>query len=302
MNEQTNLQLMRSLTDSERIEARHQARVNIQARYLEPAREHFDHYTAAKYPRWVTVAIGGVMLIVFLAAGAPSLFRLFTAGRDTFLTGIADMTQANITGFSTFLLAEFLVILSTISARVFFEGRARLAFVIPIVLGTITALIGNWVVAQPVDFFGWLETVSPPVAVLTLALIGERIIFESIDRRHANERAYQAAYADWKQATSDPENSPEWLPTYANTLRETIASKNRRFKDGREALPQLTTADWRALVSREMRSDAWYLEPVNGAEIPHLEPLAGYSNGNGKGYEPDPFALPRVTTSNGTEY
>ena len=46
---------------------------------------------------------------------------------------------------------------------------------------------------------------------------------------------------------------------YANALRDAIRKVNSRRKD---ALESLTTADWRALVYRELQADNWYAEPM----------------------------------------
>lgn len=276
------LRQLRALTDEERLQAAERARAVVaRAAGDKPSRASFTDVIASKYPAWVGRLTAGLMALVFVAAAMPSLFRLFTAGRDEFTNGINEPAQAALVGVSTFLLAEFLIVLSTISARVYFEGRARLIFVVPVGLGLAVALVGNWVVAQPGDLFGWLETLSPPLAVLFLALIGERLVLDAIERRHAGERAYQAALTDWQAATAEPERSPRWRSAYANALRATLQEANTRGTGAtarRELMSALSAAHWRALVGREYAADSWHevadaeALPVSGVEV--IQPAA----------------------------
>lgn len=269
------LRELRPLTDEERLEAAERARaVVVKAAGEKPRREQFDDVAISKYPRWFTRLVAVFMVIVFTAAAMPSLFRLYTAGSEYFRHGIDNAFLGSIVGISTFLLAEFLIILSTISARVYFEGRARLIFIIPIGLGLAMALVGNWVVANPSDLFGWLETLSPPLAVLFLALIGERLVLDAIEARHANERAYEAALVDWQASTRNPEESPRWRSAYANALKASLReanSKDRGAKARQELMGTLKAADWRLLVVREMRADSWFDEPM---ELMSAQPTA----------------------------
>ncbi len=254
------IQGITALTIDERLDARSNAAAMIvKAAGERPDRAAYDHYTASKYPRWVAALVTAAMLVVFIAAAAPSLFRLFTAGRDYFLVGIADTTQAAIAGGATFLLAEFLVIVSTLVMRIYFTSWGRFIMAIPAGFGVFMALVGNWVIAQPHDLFGLLETFAPPVAVLFMSLVGEKLIFASMEQRHANEQAYQQAVKDWKTAAATPEKHSQWTQFYANALRESLAAKNRRYKAGREALPGLSMDDWRALVGRELAADNWFV-------------------------------------------
>jgi hypothetical protein len=281
---------IRQLTDEERIEAVERARQIVTlAAGTAPTRDKFQHYGASHYPAWFNRLVAVLMAIVLIAAAMPSLFRLYTAGHDYFLHGIDNPLLASIVGISTFLLAEFLIILSTISARVYFTGRARLIFVVPIVLGLAMALVGNYVIAKPADLFGWLETLVPPVAVLFLALIGERLILDAIEARHANERAYQLALASWHAATAQPEHSPRWKAAYSNALKAALISANSRERGATERkaiMAEFTTADWRRLIDRELSAEDWYTSPepvviVNPTQAPEQTPLAVLAHMNG---------------------
>lgn len=288
---------LRPLTDEERIAAQERAReiVILQAG-KRPERSSFRDYSISKYPSWFTKLTGLFMAIVFVAAAAPSLFRLYTAGREYFLHGINDQIQASIVGVSTFLLAEFLIILSTIAAKVYFTGRERLLFVVPITIGLLMALVGNHEIAKPGSFFGWLETLAPPLSVLVIAIIGERQILAAIEARHSSEKAYQEALAEWAENTARPEESSRYMSAYANSLRAALMSANNRGRSAqekRELMATLRGEQWRALVQRELRAEEWYLQtdqeeseqlpPVNPT-IQLLEPEREkvLSNGNSK--------------------
>lgn len=291
---------LRPLTDDERLNAVQSARDYIIKSYGDkPRRQQFLDVTVSQYPAWFTRLVAAFMLVVFIAAAMPSLFRLYSAGYTYFLHGIDNQLLASIVGVSTFLLAEFLIILSTISARLYFDGRSRYIFVIPITLGLAMALVGNWVIAQPYDLFGWLETLAPPVAVLFLALIGERIVLDEIRSRHANERAYQEALKEWQQTAADPEQSPRWRAAYANALKSAIYDANRSGAGStarKELMNGLRSGEWRALVVREMRADSWFDDQPDAAPVavktvvtpanPTLarpEPIQIHQNGNGNG-------------------
>jgi hypothetical protein len=314
----SHLNQIRALTDEERLSAREAARrVIVRAAGQQPTRSQFASAGVSRFPPWFTRVIALLMLVVFIAAALPSLFRLFSAGRDYFLHGIEDTWQAAAVGVSTFLLAEFLVILSALAARVYFTGRGRYVFVLPVAGGLALALVGNWTITQPADLFGWLETVIPPGAVLVLALIGEKLVLDSIQARHAGEVAYQQALTAWQAATADPERSPRWVHAYANALKAALteaAGRGTGATARRALLETLTVDDWRALVKREIAADEWYHEPDSqpapapdpptvdqpeeggrsgagrpfGTTVPVLAaaaftPMNGHVNGNGHG-------------------
>jgi hypothetical protein len=74
---------------------------------------------------------------------------------------------------------------------------------------------------------------------------------------------------------------------YANALRDAIHKANSRRKD---VLESLTTADWRALVYRELQADNWYVQPVieqvqtaEAAEVVEAAPLPLATSANGNG-------------------
>lgn len=282
---------LRALNDDERLSAHESARAVVLRRLGEqPRRERFASATISQYPPIVLIIVGIVLALVFVGAALPSLFRLFTAGRDYFLHGIEDFDQAAIVGAATFLLSEFLIILSTIVARVFFTGRERLLFAVPIALGLLMALVGNWVIQQPTDLFGWLETVTPPIAVLFIALVGERLILDAIATRHGREVAYQRALAEWQQRSAAPEDSEFWRAAYINALKERLIAANASGQGAtarRELMNTMSPGDWRPLLLRELNADRWHESiveveeaPAPPAPVPLSLPVV---NGNGTG-------------------
>jgi hypothetical protein len=118
--------------------------------------------------------------------------------------------------------------------------------------------------------------------VLSTAYVLKEQALESIERRHANERAFQAELMDWQVAISDPEDHPQWLQFYANALRDGLRKTNARRQ---EALSQMTQDDWRIAVTREMKADLWYGQPeedevVLEAHSPGMTALSASRNGN----------------------
>jgi hypothetical protein len=266
------------LSDDARIDARAKAAaIVVRAVGDKPRRESFQHSAVSQYPGWFTRLIALLMAIVFIAAAMPSLFRLFTAGRDYFMQSINEPLQAAVIGLSTFLLAEFLIILSTLAARVYFTGRARWIFVVPVLMGLLMALVGNWTVVRPHDVFSFLEAVIPVLTVLFVALIGERLILDSIETRHANEKAYQEALHGWQLATASPDKHPRYMPALANSLKAALLEANSKGAGAtarRDLMSSLGNDHWKALVIRELQADEWYGGAAALPEPPALPEMA----------------------------
>jgi hypothetical protein len=91
--------------------------------------------------------------------------------------------------------------------------------------------------------------------VLSTAYVLKEQVLESIEQRHADERAFQSTLAEWQAATADSDRHPHWQQFYANALRDALRKANNRR---RETLSQMTQHDWRLAVTREMQADLWY--------------------------------------------
>jgi hypothetical protein len=118
--------------------------------------------------------------------------------------------------------------------------------------------------------------------VLSTAYVLKEQVLESIEWRHADERAFQAALTDWQIAVSNPEDHLQWMQFYANALRDALRKINNRRQ---EALSQMTPDDWRIVVAREMQADLWYEEPDQDeslmvARSPNTGVLIAGRNGN----------------------
>ncbi len=284
------LKTIRPLDDAERLEAEHEAvSIVIQRVGKQPEPADFMTVTHSKYPPIVTRIVATLLALVFVGASAMSLFVMFTAGREYFMYGglasatltahggINDFNQGVVSGFATFLLGEFLVILSTVAAMVFYTGRARLWFIVPIVLGLLMTLVGNWTVKQPHDFFGVLLAVTPTVATLFLGLVGERLLFASIEARHAADSAYQEAIAQYAQKTANPQLMDGYRPALANALKKAIYAANVKGTGAtlrRELMATFNKQVWSALVMRELSADNWFnpdAQPVDVVTMPQPE-------------------------------
>jgi hypothetical protein len=124
--------------------------------------------------------------------------------------------------------------------------------------------------------------VAPPLIVLSTAYVLKEQALESIERRHADERAFQEAFAEWQIATANPENHPQWVQFYANALRDALRKANNRRK---ETLSQMTQSDWCIAVSQEMRADLWYGQPQRNemqtvTQVPNTNAVTASKNGS----------------------
>jgi hypothetical protein len=286
------LSQIKPLTQEERQNARAASQQAVTRAVGErPLREAFDRHTASRYPPSVTKLINGLCIALLLAAFTPSAIRLFVIGSKTFGAAVPDSLALVAVGVATVLTAEIgQVVFSLALATMGTTASARRLLYASMGIAMAIALVGNVQVALPGHMdspFAWLEAIAPPLLVLSTAYVLKEQLLDAIETRHANERAYQEAVNLWQSATADPESHPHWIQFYANALRDAIRKANSRRK---EALTELTTADWRALVYRELQADNWYAQPVieqvQTAEATEVVeevplPLAASTNGNG---------------------
>jgi len=283
------LSQLKPLTQEERQNAQVAAQQAVMRAVGErPLREAFNRHTASRYPPSVTKLINGLCIVLLLAAFTPSAIRLFVIGSETFGAAVPDNLAMMAVGIATVLTAEIgQVVFSLALATMGTTATTRRLLYASMGIATAIALVGNVQVALPGHMdspFAWLEAIAPPLLVLSTAYVLKEQLLDSIEMRHANERAYQEAVNLWQSATADPESHPHWMQFYANALRAAIRKANNRRKD---ALTELTTADWRALVYRELQADNWYSQPIIETqttevaevveEAPH--PLAASANG-----------------------
>ena len=178
------------------------------------------------------------------------------------------------------------VVFSLARATLGTSRSARRLLMVSMMIATTIALVGNVQIALPSHEnspFAWLESIAPPLLVLSTAYVMKEQILETIEIRHANERAFQVALEEWQTAIAMPEEYPTWMQFYANALQDALRKANARRK---ETLSQMTVEDWRLAVSREMRADMWYqsTEPEIGSSLsfsPAVEAVTASSYGNG---------------------
>lgn len=276
---------LRSLTQEQRQAARQAARqAVIRSIGPRPVREQFAHHTISKYPPSVTRLISILCIVLLLAAFTPSAIRLYVIGSQTFGQAIDDATAMTAVGLATVLSAEVgQVVFSLALATLGTSRSSRRLLYSSMAISTILALTGNIQTALPGHTsspFAWLEAVAPPLLVLSTAYVLKEQVLETIEQRHADERAFQAALADWQAATADPERHPNWPQVYANALRDALIKANSRRK---EALGDMTVDDWRTVVQREMQADLWYEEPESHEEaiaVEHIDSVLSRRNGH----------------------
>jgi hypothetical protein len=268
----------------------------IRAVGARPSREQFTHHATSTYPPSVTRLISGLCIVLLLAAFTPSAIRLYVIGSQTFGQAVSSSLAMTAVGLATVLSAEVgQVVFSLALATLGTSRSARRLLYTSMGIATIIALTGNVQLALPgheKSPFAWLEAVAPPLLVLSTAYVLKEQLLDSIQQRHANERAFQEALHDWQLTTQDPEAHPRWSQFYANALRDALRKMNARRQ---EVLQDMTVADWRGAVYRELQAEAWYEAPVVESEVqPHHPaeatpmidnaervPLAVSGNGNG---------------------
>lgn len=247
-----------TLTDSQRIQARDNARRNIVAKYAQkPERSDYDDYTAVEYPRWLTLTTGFLFAFVALAAGIISAFRLYYAGYNAFYLSIPNHTLAVIVGVLTPIAAETMVIVATVSSQIFLRSYSRLLALLPVVTGMAVAFVGNWEIADPSTTWGWVETLFPPVLVLSVALLFEVALMPEVKRRQENEKAYREARSDYDVLMTQPERHWAWRNVYGAALWEMwnkVYPHEEGGHFGRET-KQL-------IALREMGNDAFFQDEI----------------------------------------
>jgi hypothetical protein len=225
-----------------------------------------------------------------LAAFTPSAIRLYVIGSQTFGQAVSSSAAMTAVGLATVLSAEVGQVVFSLALATLGTSRvSRRLLYASMAITTILSLMGNIQISLPGHMnspFAWLESIAPPILVLSTAYVLKEQALESTERRHANERAFQAALTDWQVAVSDPEDHPQWLQFYANALRDALRKTNNRRQ---ETLTQMTQNDWHLAVTREMRADLWYTVSSSDEDI-HLlhssnENAFSFSR-NGNGHHP----------------
>jgi hypothetical protein len=265
-------------------QAAHRAVINAVG--AKPAREQFMYSTISKYPPAITRLISGLCLVLLLAAFTPSAIRLYVIGSRTFGQAVSSSVAMTAVGLATVLSAEVgQVVFSLALATLGTSRSSRRLLYGSMATSTILALTGSIQVSllgHTDSPFAWLESIAPPLLVLSTAYVLKEQVLRAIEMRHANEMSYQEALAEWRTTTANPEAYPQWTQFYANALRDALRKANNRRQ---ETLSQMTQNDWRIAVTREMRADLWYAQPdqdetLRVAQPPNTSTLLAKRNGN----------------------
>jgi hypothetical protein len=187
---------LRPLTQDQRQGAHKKAReAVIRAIGPKPVREYFNQSTISKYPPSVTRLIFLLCLVLLLAAFTPSAIRLYVIGSHTFGQAVSSSAAQTVVGLATVLSAEVgQVVFSLALATLGTSRSARRLLMVSMMIATMIALVGNVQISLPGHTnspFAWLESIAPPLLVLSTAYVMKEQILETIEIRHANERAFQ---------------------------------------------------------------------------------------------------------------
>jgi hypothetical protein len=221
----------------------------------------------SKYPPSATRLIGVLCIVLLLAAFTPSAIRLYVIGSQTFGQAVNNSVAMTAVGLATVLSAEVgQVVFSLALATLGTSRSSRRLLYGSMSIATLVALVGNVQISLPghaASPFAWLEAIAPPLLVLSTAYVLKEQVLETIEQRHAAERAFQLALAEWQAATALPEQHAHWQQCYANALWDTLRKANARRK---EALDGMSLDDWRLAVYREIQADLWYAAPGRDEE------------------------------------
>ena len=171
-------------------------------------------------------------MLLLLAAFTPSAIRLYVIGSSTFGAAVPYELAMIAVGIATVLTAEVgQVVFSLALATLGTSKGARALLYGSMGIATGIALIGNVQVALPghlkVRLHGWKRLRRRCLFSSTAYVLKEQML-ESIEMRHANERAYQEAMNEWQRAAINPEAHPRWMQFYANALRDALRKGNSR--------------------------------------------------------------------------
>ena len=111
-------------------------------------------------------------------------------------------------GLATVLSAEIgQVVFSLALATLGTTRTSRRLLYFSMGMTTLIALVGNIQISLPGhehNVFSWLEAIVPPLTVLSTAYVLKGQLLETIEQRHAAERDYQAALAEWQADAAEP--------------------------------------------------------------------------------------------------
>jgi hypothetical protein len=294
------LTLIIPLTDDDLLEVREEAKALVLKDIGDPPTpDQFIRSRAQRIPRWLTILIAIPLAGAMLAAFLMSLFRVFTAGRDLFLLHINDPIQAAIAGIATFMLAELLVVGSMLAMTIYFTGWKRVLMLLTACMGVLVALTGNIVVSRPQDWWGWLDAIAPPVAVLLISLAFEAMLIASVRERQKAMAEYQVAIDEHKKHTAHPDAAlvfhNRYFPNAIKRRLKLVNSTGTGSQRRKEIMAAMRPEHWNVLVTRELKASDWFDAQKGNQMLEHGDMQIAEVitiSPNGHGGDPRPLALP----------
>lgn len=261
------------LSDSARIKARHTAERNIKARYPRPERKDYTEASISRYsPQFVGRVNRGVW-IALMASFIPSALRLFIIGASTFndtldayhLPYVLSLALSILVGVCVVIMAETGQVIFSLAFATSTDHKSPLW--IGLILSTLIALTGNFYVGlwrvDRITLFICLETLAPPIVVMSLAYVQKNHVLAAEEMRHQNEATYQRAISEWDRDFRDIERHPEWRHFLARALRD-VYTRTYAKRLSQTSIPD---DGWNELVLREMNTDEWFQDGSNGIPV-----------------------------------
>lgn len=273
---------IQNLTAQELFEAKEAARSLIRRRAGDPPDlADFQGDNHADFPLATVRVVRFWVWVIILSAFVLSAGRAYYIGRATYAENMDVWIMPVLAGVGIVILSEAAQIGLTMAITVLPGlGRwGRRGLAVGAVMATGIALtanvqiglnltdgdplawLGQWIALTTTNPFKFLEITAPPTITLIGANVLKAIHLERARQYQRARAAYRDALAEYERQTSDPEQSPDWRITLANTIRDHIWSKNDHGR-GRQAraatMRAFSDAQWSALVNEALNTTQWY--------------------------------------------
>ena len=285
-----------TLSDSQRIQAREQAKRNLAARLGgEPRFDDFVHRTHNTFGKGAQRFGFGFAIVVLAAAFSISALHIYSVGHGVYLEGNADGYAAILVGVALVVLAEASMIALSILptlwdtplgvTRLMYAGVIASAFIATI--GNIDATIfytstpfnwiSSWWVSLATAPDQWMVATLPPfLTVLVGTGLKYRLLTTSRNRAEARD-AYHEALDEWEALLDAIEDHKQWRLFWFNALWDIW----RRGKS-QQYLSQIDDDTKKSIVLREMSYEAQLERDLNALEFGVNATNAGAFQGKSK--------------------
>ncbi len=255
------LVVMRQLTYDERMKARTVAAERIAG--PEHKFEDFRDTVVSRFPPWMERLIVILSLILLAAAFVVSAIRIYDVGYTVALDSVPSITSARVIGGSMILLAEIGMVIFSLAFAVLENSKtSRYILLGGMVIATAIAVSGNVTAAHPPAIgherfvVSWLEALAPPLLVLGTAYVLKERMLEPVKDRQQQTINYREAVQKREQLLQDPTAVGNWREVYVEALKDQIYRVNGRSSKAKAVRAHLTTAQWAALLHRELDEES----------------------------------------------